>query len=771
MMIFSTLGKKGANPQFVAQSMKNLANMPDEVKADCKEKILKSWGNGKFGKPDVQATVRMHQALDNENEPGWLEVKNLKEIVGGVSPNSAEAIELNLARATKSGGLKKDDIGRALVALKAIRLLGVDEVQLAKTMFLEKTICENGVPGSEVGRVLSDGVMPEEPTETIIKEVQDKLGEESKPVDIEHTVNVYNNLKFKSNIPTEVIEFVDKSLIQVRCSLEDVADNMISSLSARGEKTSRIVSSVTEMLKKTGATAHVTATTLMPPLVELTGEQEVVLTKTVARNLKDVDYENEEIKGAMTDMIVKIIEDDPSQHAEGVSSIEQILKDTGMSLPEIKAYVGSNLPPPPTPPEEVERRRQMAEELERLQKEEEERERLAALKLSDPEAYEREVNPKAAHKGIEGLKSDSRRGSLKSESRRGSLLLPESRSRQGSIVLGGSERRGSYYHDEVTTRQSVAMVTDDPEHKKKLKSDLAGAFAEDGEDDDEVFNGVTNGISKQGIPGSLPAGTAVQKNPDGTLSVGGKKLPPGASLQTNPDGTVSVTGDLPPGAKIERNKDGTVTVNGTKMPPEVTIVTNPDGTVSITANPLAGTQLPQNAVANADGSILLPKGTQIQQNPNGSFCIDGQVLPPGTQVQKKSDGTISLISSAVNGTKINTNITTAKDGTVTVGGVQMPAGTKASESGTMLLPKGTDIKTNEDGTVSIDGHMLPPGTEVRRNDDGSISLFSGGMTATNVSTNKDGTVAIQGITLPKGAKADDSGKVSLPKGTEVVKNS
>ena len=45
--------------------------------------------------------------------------------------------------------------------------------------------------------------------------------------------------------------------------------------------------------------------------------------------------------------------------------------------------------------------------------------------------------------------------------------------------------------------------------------------------------------------GSLPAGTAVQKNPDGTISVGGKKLPPGASLQTNPDGSVSVTGIVP----------------------------------------------------------------------------------------------------------------------------------------------------------------------------------------------------------------------------------
>jgi len=571
LMIYSTLAKKGANPAHVAQAMKNLGSLSDETKQDCKDKILKNWENTKITKNDVMVPVRMHQALDNENEPGWAEVKSLKDIVGGVSPNSPEAIELNLARATKSGGLKKDDIGRALVAFKAISALGIDPPTLAKILFMEKTICENGVPGSEVGRVLQDGVMPAEATQSLIEEVKDKICDETKPVDIELTVNVYNNLKFKSNIPTEVIEFVDKSLIQVRCSLEDVADNMISSLSARGEKTSRIVSSVTEMLKKTGATAHVTATTLMPPLVELTGEQEVVLTKTVARNLKDVDYENEEIKGAMTDMIVKIIEDDPSQHAEGVSSIEQILKDTGMSLPEIKAYVGSNLPPPPTPPEEVERRRQMAEELERLQKEEEERERLAALKLSDPEAYEREVNPKAAHKGIEGLKSDSRRGSLKSESRRGSLLLPESRSRQGSIVLGGSERRGSYYHDEVTTRQSVAMVTDDPEHKKKLKSDLAGAFAEDGsggvngdlstviskegEDDDEVFNGVTNGISKQGIPGSLPAGTAVQKNPDGTLSVGGKKLPPGASLQTNPDGTVSVTGGVLAGLPADASEE------------------------------------------------------------------------------------------------------------------------------------------------------------------------------------------------------------------------
>ena len=67
-----------------------------------------------------------------------------------------------------------------------------------------------------------------------------------------------------------------------------------------------------------------------------------------------------------------------------------------------------------------------------------------------------------------GLKGDSRAGS-----RRGSMVP---RSRGGSIQLGGAERRGSYYEEGVTQRATVAMVTDDPEHKKNVKAGLAGAF-------------------------------------------------------------------------------------------------------------------------------------------------------------------------------------------------------------------------------------------------------------------------------------------------------
>ena len=47
---------------------------------------------------------------------------------------------------------------------------------------------------------------------------------------------------------------------------------------------------------------------------------------------------------------------------------------------------------------------------------------------------------------------------------------------------------------------------------------------------------------------TLPAGTKITKNPDGSISLGGKVLPPGTSVQTNPDGSISVKGivlDIP----------------------------------------------------------------------------------------------------------------------------------------------------------------------------------------------------------------------------------
>ena len=42
------------------------------------------------------------------------------------------------------------------------------------------------------------------------------------------------------------------------------------------------------------------------------------------------------MKGAVTDMVVKIMEEDPSQHAEACSALESIFKDLGESPFTIK---------------------------------------------------------------------------------------------------------------------------------------------------------------------------------------------------------------------------------------------------------------------------------------------------------------------------------------------------------------------------------------------------------------------------------------------------
>ena len=57
--------------------------------------------------------------------------------------------------------------------------------------------------------------MPPGATQGLIDEVKGNLLVDLKPDDIECATKIYNNLKFKSNCPTEVIEYVDKTLIQV----------------------------------------------------------------------------------------------------------------------------------------------------------------------------------------------------------------------------------------------------------------------------------------------------------------------------------------------------------------------------------------------------------------------------------------------------------------------------------------------------------------------------------------------------------------------------
>ena len=125
----------------------------------------------KLKRDDVFNNVRLAQALENENEPSWKEVRMMKDILQGCSPNSPEAIELNLTRAIKTAGLKGRDIASALLAQKAVASLNLNPQVMAKIVNVEKVIAENGVPAVEIARVIADGGLPKELSDQLAAQV------------------------------------------------------------------------------------------------------------------------------------------------------------------------------------------------------------------------------------------------------------------------------------------------------------------------------------------------------------------------------------------------------------------------------------------------------------------------------------------------------------------------------------------------------------------------------------------------------------------------
>ena len=166
----------------------------------------------------------------------------------------------------------------------------------------------------------------------------------------------------------------------------------------------------------------------------------------------------------------------------------------------------------------------------------------------------------------------------------------------------------------------------------------------------------------------LPPGTSVVKNPDGSLSIvssksskkirtnsdgsltlGNIKLPKGSSANT--DGSVS----LPRGSNIVRNKDGSVTVDGVPLPAGCHCISNKDGTFSLVTLPasvkveqdgsvsVGNIKMPAGCSPSPDGSLLLPSSVNIVARPDGTLSLNGKIFPPGTKLKVNPDGTKTLI--------------------------------------------------------------------------------------------------------------------------------
>lgn len=78
----------------------------------------------------------------------------------------------------------------------------------------------------------------------------------------------------------------------MRCSLEDVADNMVSSQLARGEKESMVIRALCETLTKTGSSSEIVATTMMASLRRAVQKTECDIMKDIGRTMHEQGTES-----------------------------------------------------------------------------------------------------------------------------------------------------------------------------------------------------------------------------------------------------------------------------------------------------------------------------------------------------------------------------------------------------------------------------------------------------------------------------------------------
>ncbi|TRY80945.1 hypothetical protein TCAL_04722 [Tigriopus californicus] len=486
MMVQSQLVRRGAQARHVAEVLVSVvgdgmskAKQVSDFQNPCQDEKLK--------KNDVLNSVRITEALDNENEPSWKEVKQMKDILSGASTSSAESIGLNLQRALKAAQLSKMDIANTIQAQKAISALDPNSELVAKLMLIEKNIAQNGVPPVEIARVLGDGVRSREVFDLLAETALSAIDNDFKANDVELMVKVYEQLGLKGNIPTEVIEHIDRNLIQVRCSLEDVAENHVSSALSRGERETMIARSLTEVLMKTGASLEIVVSTMYTVLKrKMENIDDLEMIKIIGRSLIDAAVESDDFLPALKSLQVdnmELIEEDLMKRG-----MEILLKELQFFPDEIRQKIDVVYPPPPP--------------VEKVQAEKDELDLLTA-----DEIFARFAKSKG---GPSDSLDSSRRGSFAGKGAKNPTISVEGEEpmdeNMAKMLLqrqmsSSSSRRGSFMSTETTKRSSVAYVVD-----KTADQRLSG-MVEDVTDGDEA-NGALNPASLKRLQALDPTNPA-----------------------------------------------------------------------------------------------------------------------------------------------------------------------------------------------------------------------------------------------------------------------
>ena len=250
-----------------------------------------------------------------------LQIPEIKDLlVGGITPDDvAKIIALSKSFPTSSKGMKidiplnglnsKDSVkdvvkkafsndlkkfARSIVAQKAMIASGAPPESVAKVAFLTKSMSENGMSANDIANALTMAMSLSDPNnkemaqqlEAMIFDTICKGGALSMD-DINMLMALSEAMENAEGlVPPEAVRLFKKAMKQRRGSVDNVAETLMSSLTASGESKENVAKAMIKALKATGASPEEIAKTMYQAM-EKAGATPEEMARVLAQALAD----------------------------------------------------------------------------------------------------------------------------------------------------------------------------------------------------------------------------------------------------------------------------------------------------------------------------------------------------------------------------------------------------------------------------------------------------------------------------------------------------
>lgn len=277
LQLHKALSEKGVSPQLIAEAMSELLAEAGISQIPDLQGLLQSGITAE----DVAKIIALSKSFS---------CKEVFDIPGSLE--SKEAVKAALKKAFNNDLAQ---FAKTVVAQKAMTASGASPENVAKVAFLTKSMAENGMSTSEIANALTmamnlpDGKCSKELLKDLESLIQGALKDGRGLSDDDIKMLLAFSEAFANSdglVPPEAVRLFKKAMKQRRGSVDNVAETLMSSLTASGESKENVARAMIKALKATGASPEEIAKT-MQQAMEKAGASPEEMAKVLAQALAE----------------------------------------------------------------------------------------------------------------------------------------------------------------------------------------------------------------------------------------------------------------------------------------------------------------------------------------------------------------------------------------------------------------------------------------------------------------------------------------------------